>query len=202
MITISELFPLYTTATKWFGVFTTKVCSQETVRLEKEYTRVNHFDNGWSIWIVDNKIHRRDGPAIMRFGISDYSIWVIDNKWHRKDGPALVDYNKDGSVRVEQWWVNDKQHREDEPSITFFKNGKVVREEYWLDNVKHRTDGPAIIEYNEYGQVIFTQQWIDGRGVYPNLRLKGPTIYFDHTCWEIRRYFERILYRMSDACRE
>ena len=40
--------------------------------------------------------------------------WCQDGKLHREDGPAVVRYNNNGEVRMEHWYKNGKRDRANE----------------------------------------------------------------------------------------
>ena len=44
--------------------------------------------NGDKCWLLDNKLHREDGPA-MEYANGDVTYWV-HGKLHREDGPAII----------------------------------------------------------------------------------------------------------------
>lgn len=76
----------------------------------------------------DNKIHRKDGPAVE---YSDGSkAWYINDKLHREKGPAVEHSNG-----YKAWCINDKHHREDGPAIEY-ANG----EKRWYINDKQLTE--------------------------------------------------------------
>lgn len=136
MITIAELFPLWSTATKWLTVFR-KVSSMEVVRLEKEYTVVKHSD-----FLYNHFDHT----------YYDATVYIMDGKWHRSgDKPALVAYRKDKTVIMERWYVLDSSHREGgKPSmIWYYENGAVSRMEWWekgeqLDSMNFDENGEPL----------------------------------------------------------
>jgi hypothetical protein len=68
--------------------------------------------SGTKCWILNNKLHREDGPAIECFDGS--KEWWLNNKRHREDGPAIEDSNG-----YKSWWLNGKRHREDGPAIEY-----------------------------------------------------------------------------------
>lgn len=47
--------------------------------------------DGAKQWLLNNKYHREDGPAIE--GHNNYKEWRINGKLHREDGPAIEGYN-------------------------------------------------------------------------------------------------------------
>lgn len=71
MITILELFPLYSTCIKW-GLFTSK----ERVRLIKEFT-IHRTTESKERYTVDGFLHREDGPAYIEHGDRLFEMWMI-----------------------------------------------------------------------------------------------------------------------------
>ena len=120
--------------------------------------RINRKDQEW---VMNEKFHRLDGPAIIR--ANGDKEWWINDQLHRTDGPAFI-----GENGTQEWWVNGKLHRLDGPAITHGLrglnpggvNGKKHRlngpaviyangdEEWWVNGKYHREDGPAIIRSN------------------------------------------------------
>lgn len=97
--------------------------------------------------IKSNRLHAIGKPARVN---QEGSVWMVNGKEHRVDGPAVE--NKNGS---EEWWLNGKRHRIGDPAITFvsgdvqyYENGKCSRKdgaavenadgykEYWVDGNK------------------------------------------------------------------
>jgi hypothetical protein len=68
------------------------------------------------VWRFDGKLHRTDGPAIIKADGSQE--WWIDNKLHRTDGPAYI--RADGS---QERWIDGKEYTEDEFNLRI-KNDK------------------------------------------------------------------------------
>jgi hypothetical protein len=75
-------------------------------------------------WYQDDRLHRRDGPAIEYHGDK---FWHLDGEFHRRDGPAIetIDGNK-------LWYVNNKRHRRDGPAAEWW-DGSL---EWWYDNIE------------------------------------------------------------------
>lgn len=146
MITISELFPLFSTGCKWLDVFRT-ISPQETVRMEKEYTV--HMQ--WSIYdeyLIDDRRHRSDGPACIMYRVDDggnvYRDIVVFQQWHkhgllhRVDGPAVEEILENGNIRWQEWFVDGKKHRTDGPaSIDYYEDGegKINYQEWWENGI-------------------------------------------------------------------
>tara|TARA_B110000238_G_C15948575_1_gene362191 strand:+ start:115 stop:402 length:288 start_codon:yes stop_codon:yes gene_type:complete len=45
------------------------------------------FSNGDKIWFLNGKIHRTDGPAVVR--TDGINIWYLNGDLHRTDGPSV-----------------------------------------------------------------------------------------------------------------
>ncbi len=132
-------------------------------------------------WIVNNKYHRTDGPALEQF--DGTKAWYINGKYHRVDGPA-VEWH-DG---YKEFWINGKEFTLEEfhshpdctawPKLTVDHAGnRIWRNKHglyhkidgpaiehangdtlWYQNSRlHRTDGPAIEEVNNNG---YKEWWI------------------------------------------
>lgn len=143
MITVSELFPLYSTCSKWMGVFR-GVSISENVRLEKEYTIVQYAKD-MERWTIDGRYHRRDGPARIIFYVSLGCI--IKSVAFFIHGQFLIDGDKPSS-------------------ISYFENGTIASK-IWrtLPNscMIHRENGPAWIIYDEDGSILREEWWINGK---------------------------------------
>lgn len=132
-----------------------------------------------SIWVLNDKLHREDGPAFTHYW-SDYydgairrpghreKKWYRHGKLHRTDGPAVTEdtWNSDYSQRVilkEKWYRNGKLHRTDGPAAiegsikAWYRNGKL-----------HRDGEPALIDsWN------FNEQWYSQGKLH---RTDGPAV--------------------------
>ena len=75
----------------------------------KEYT-VRFHDNGLKEWLLNDKLHREDGPAIEY--PNGLKCWYFNDERHRKDGPA-IEY-PDGT---KHWYLNGNLHRKDGPAV-------------------------------------------------------------------------------------
>jgi hypothetical protein len=93
--------------------------------LRTEY-RVDEKGNQY--WYLDGKVHRVDGPAIIR--ADGTKFWWLNGKVHRVDGPAV--FWPDGR---QDWYLNGKLHRVDGPAI-IHSNGT----QYWWLNGQHYTE--------------------------------------------------------------
>ena len=74
-----------------------------------EYT-VRIHDNGLKEWLLNDKLHREDGPAIEY--PNGLKCWYFNDERHRKDGPA-IEY-PDGT---KHWYLNGNLHRKDGPAV-------------------------------------------------------------------------------------
>lgn len=105
-----------------------------TVDNSKKYDFMIHFGfsiritNHYTEWLLNNKLHRTDGPAI-EYANGDKE-WYFNNKRHRVDGPAVefIDGYK-------SWWIHNKRHRVDGPAI--------ISIQWWLQGIQF-TDGSFI----------------------------------------------------------
>jgi hypothetical protein len=62
------------------------------------------YNDGSKYYYLNNKYHRKDGPAIYS---GNCTYWYIDGKLHREDGPA-VEYINNHYIGPGSWWLNDK----------------------------------------------------------------------------------------------
>ena len=77
---------------------------------------------GTKQWILNEKWHREDGPAIEHANGSRF--WYLNGKRHREDGPA-IEYGNG----TKEWRLNGKCHREDGPAVEYINGDK-----YWYLN--------------------------------------------------------------------
>lgn len=95
--------------------------------------------------------------------------WLVDGKLHRFDGPAILVYDNAGRIQSESWYVNDCRHRGDGPAVKLFDRvGRLVREEWWRDGRLDREDGPAVVEYAADGVSCFEEWWTNGERWAPD----------------------------------
>jgi len=112
--------------------------SLETVwYLDEKIHRVNgpaiESINGEKSWYRRGILHREDGPAIIN---NEGQVWYKNGLIHRKKGPAVI--SSDGT---KQLFHNGKHHNVDGPAIVWPNGGK----EWFIDGKRHRLNGPAII---------------------------------------------------------
>ena len=110
-------------------------------------------DDGTQSWYQDDKLHRLDGPAVMRADGSQ--VWYQDDKLHRLDGPAVI--HADGD---QYWYQERKLHRLDGPAVIYgkqqwFRDGEeIVKPEYSLRSASVDFFGPIPVSYLDFGGVI------------------------------------------------
>lgn len=144
------------------------------------------FDNGKRIFL-----HREDGSAYIkkRDGIIIIEKWCFNGKLHRRDGPAVVRYD----IEWNEWWQNGIQHRDNAPACESFdgkryewwNNGlqhrdngpaevKMGIESWYKHGEFHRIGGPAVIQKNLH-------EWcVDGN----RHRIGGPAIHYLNMPWK------------------
>jgi hypothetical protein len=71
--------------------------------IPQNYTGIVVYSDGAKVWYLNGRLHREDGPAIVRSDGAKY-WWLNNGKCHREDGPAVVWANGG-----KQWWLNYKQ---------------------------------------------------------------------------------------------
>lgn len=156
-ITITELFPLYSTAREWMEVFK-PVKEEENIRLEKEYTVFRQMGR-IKKYTVDDKHHRRTGPSTVTYnGVVTVEMYRIHGQCHRVDGPTDIHRNQDGTIDLEIWHLHNKIHREDGPAFTNIA-GTFVHQEWYKNGKIHREDGPAIKEWDSETLEVFKSEW-------------------------------------------
>ena len=101
-------------------------------------------DNNLEFYLLNNKKHRADGPAMISY-YDDETIarksYYQDDETHRKNGPAIIEYHKNGKIFVEKYYLNGKLHRIDGPSVVWYNlNGSLQLKEYWFNNNKISLD--------------------------------------------------------------
>jgi hypothetical protein len=105
------------------------------------------YINGDEEWWVEGRLHRLDGPAVIRKNLTQdkkrsfYMFnsvdktpmglieWRINGELHREDGPAFI------SDFYRKWYFNGKLHREDGPAIECLFNS--TQNEYWFDGFEY-----------------------------------------------------------------
>jgi hypothetical protein len=62
---------------------------------------MTEHSNGTKHWLLNEKLHREDGPAIVR--PNGTKAWYLNGKRHREDGPAI-----ESLYKRKEWWLNGK----------------------------------------------------------------------------------------------
>ena len=110
---------------------------EQTKFEEKKFTIMEVDEDGTKVWILGDKYHRVNAPAVIR--TDGYKAWFFEGKFHRVDGPAIENANGDKA-----WYFKGKKHRVGGPAVENANGDK----EWWVEGKCHRVDGPAI-EYSD-----------------------------------------------------
>lgn len=78
--------------------------------------------DGTEFWTLDKKLHRTDGPAVIR--PNGEEAWYLHGQRHRVGDPAVS--TPDGAQR---WFLNDQLHRTDGPAMIWANGGH----SWWLN---------------------------------------------------------------------
>jgi hypothetical protein len=91
---------------------------------EYDYSITDEFGN--RKWLLNNLLHRTDGPAIdCKNGKTE---WWLNGLRHRANAPAMEWPNG-----KQEWWFNGELHRENGPAITY-EDGTY---EWWVDGKQY-----------------------------------------------------------------
>lgn len=122
--------------------------------------------------IKDDKIYSYEDKIVYFKGYrSLFSQWMLNNRFHREDGPA-VKYIKKGDdiCEDESWYHNGEYHRKDGPA-RIFEGTK----EWWVDGSLHREDGPARVTLNGKEEFFLHGRVAIGNlHSYPNIVFYNP----------------------------
>ena len=96
-----------------------------------------------------------DGENWLEFHENNNSkMYILNEQLHRENGPAVIYYFKNGKIQVEIYLKNDQLHRENGPAkIRYNIIGNIEEKHYYQNGKRHREDGPAIIHYNIIGNI-------------------------------------------------
>lgn len=94
------------------------------------------YGNEYDMWIKNRKLHRIDGPAVIRYlenGQLHNIAWYINGKFHRIGAPACICYFENGQIRYNAWYINGKLHRHGgaPADIEYFVNGQIKYEAWY-----------------------------------------------------------------------
>lgn len=85
--------------------------------------------DGSTLWKLNGKLHREDGPAVKR--PNGVTAWWVNGQLHREDGPAL-----EGPNGAKYWYLNDeKLFEEDLLSETMQINYPKLYNSYLISHV-------------------------------------------------------------------
>ena len=112
--------------------------SESTIRIDDFDTAFKVY-GGDVIYLLDNKLHRMNGPAFIRK--NELYLYLRNGKFHRDgDSPAIESY--DDSYKV--YYKNGIKHRENGPAVIvkgsqeFWLNGVQIKsEERFINGVRH-----------------------------------------------------------------
>lgn len=85
-----------------------------------------------TIYMVDGKYHRVDGPAYVS---SDTQMWYENGLLNNTSGPSII--NPSG----EFWYMNGKLHRDGDAAITRKSGDK----EWYQHGINYNPNGPSLI---------------------------------------------------------
>ena len=99
---------------------------------------VNNMENYWD---------RENWLKVKR--INNDTIFYLNEKLHRNDGPALIKFYENG-VNERAYYYNGKLHRNNDPAkIVTRVNGNILKEAYYFNGKIHRNNGPAVVWYHK-----------------------------------------------------
>ena len=98
-------------------------CQTSTTKMRIPMIDHKMYSDGTQKWYQSGKLHRTDGPAIIRPDGSQE--WWLNGKRNRIDGPAIIRYG----TRI--YYQNSILHRTDGPAIIHEDGNK-----YWYLNGK------------------------------------------------------------------
>ena len=83
-------------------------------------------DISGTYYLLDEKYHRTDGPAMIYNNGSEN--WYFNGILHRLDGPAKI-----WMGYCNRWYVNGKRHRSDGPAVEYYKECNKIHDEWFID---------------------------------------------------------------------
>ncbi len=113
------------------------------------------YDDGKCIWMINDKYHRLDGPAIENVNQSieaklikylppgekpHYQVYFIDNIRNRLNGPTLV------TTDAIAWHVNGELHRLDGPARIYY-SGNIHQQYYLYGNIISESAHKKIVKH-------------------------------------------------------
>ena len=110
------------------------------IKVVKDMKNGKHTEDGTQRWFQNGKLHRTDGPALIRTDGSEF--WYQNGERHRTGGPALI--WADGT---QHWYQHDKHTNEEEFNKQSTK-GKVMFKSTVLEKASSIKE--AIKPYEKY----------------------------------------------------
>jgi hypothetical protein len=99
-----------------------------------DYSIADDFGN--RKWLLNNLLHRTDGPAIdCKSGKTE---WWLNGLRHRANAPAM-----EWPSGKQEWWFNGELHRENGPAISY-EDGST---EWWLNGKQYNEDLYRTIQF-------------------------------------------------------
>ena len=93
---------------------------------------VHVYDNGVKEWLLNDKLHREDGPAIVC--TNGTKFWYLNGKLHRENGPAVIHANGDKCWYLNGKLVTEAEHERQTQAKQDDCSGKVVE----IDGKKYK----------------------------------------------------------------
>jgi len=95
-------------------------------------------------------------------------LWLLDDVLHREDGPACIMHRKhDGAVAFELWYEHGKLHRDGGPAALYydFETGRVSEVHYFCKGELFRADdGPQTMTFDAQGR-LDRALWYEGADI-------------------------------------
>lgn len=90
-------------------------------------------------------------------------LWLLNDELHREDGPACVmRRTQDGAVGFELWYDHGRLHREDGPAALHydFDTGRVTEAHYFRHGALSRSDGgPESLDFDAQSGRLRNATW-------------------------------------------
>ena len=88
-------------------------------------------------YYLGNKLHRKNGPAIIWYYKNRQifkKIYFKNGKYHREDIPAIIHYDKNGNISEERYYFNGNEINQEDINFYFPVDSK---EKKFLFNLKY-----------------------------------------------------------------
>lgn len=120
-------------------------------------------------WVVNGKLHRTDGPAIVRKDCNQQITreWYQNGTHHRAYGPSIINVYSNGSS--DMFYYKDQElHREGGPAIIRYSS-RTLSTTWYAKGKQHRIDGPAHL--NQHADGTYNLCWYNNGCLH---RIGGP----------------------------